>query len=190
MRFSDTATDFYLWSHVEQETRIWLSIYYGPGIERDTLIHLHEHPGSTQCSTAWLSPHSRGSAPCSLSSGHVGFKPGKLIPTTGSLQKLFPMPGLPPSRTLYNHPLLYQETHEDPTASPFYKKVRFPLMQNLSGLHFSRKVTENEKPWWREAGRGLEDRRPNPSVEWLMGLILEDHFPSLSLRFSICKRAI
>lgn len=37
------STDFYLWSHVEQETNIWLNIYHGPGTELDTFIHLHEH---------------------------------------------------------------------------------------------------------------------------------------------------
>lgn len=31
---------FYLWSHVEQEMNIWLSIYYGSGSELDTYSSL------------------------------------------------------------------------------------------------------------------------------------------------------
>lgn len=51
--------------------------------------------GSVAFISLFAEPWSCASASSSLSSGHVDIKPGKLIPNTESLQRLFPMAGVP-----------------------------------------------------------------------------------------------
>lgn len=59
-----------------------------------------------------------------------------------------PVPELLLSQSLYNRLLLYQENDQDPTSSPFYRKVRSPLFQEPVKVAYFQEDNWKWKTWW------------------------------------------
>ena len=141
-------------------------------------------------------PYSCASASSSLSFGHVDVKPGKLIPITESLQRLFPMAGVPFPSPYTTTSCCLKKTARIHLPFPFTGRLDFPLWRNYQ-VAFLQEDNWNEKlsgldwcpSWWREMGWVWKTGVPSVPRETGGSYSWEDHFLTLGVSFAICRRA-